>query len=53
MPILSRLRPRLKPGGSVSTRISEMPFAPLVGSVLATTITRSAFWPLVMKVFCR
>ena len=27
-----------------------VPLAPLLGSVLATTITMSAFWPLVMKV---
>jgi len=27
------------------------PFRAEVGSVFATTITRSAFWPLVMKVF--
>ena len=28
-----------------------MPLAPSLGSVLATTITRSASWPLLMKVF--
>ncbi len=50
MPIFSRLRPRLKPGVVVSTAISEVPLAPSLGSVLATTTTRSASWPLEMKV---
>ena len=51
MPSLSRLRPRSKPGAlSVSTRISEVPRAPWVGSVLQTTMIRLAVWPLVMKV---
>ncbi|SKU38747.1 Uncharacterised protein [Mycobacteroides abscessus subsp. abscessus] len=34
-----------------STTISEKPSAPFSGSVCATTITRSALMPLVMKVF--
>ena len=50
MPIFSRLRPRLKPSVPVSTAISDVPLAPSFGSVLATTITRSASWPLLMKV---
>ena len=51
-PSFSRLRPRLKPSApSVSTTIRETPRAFSSGSVLATTITRSACWPLVMKVF--
>ncbi len=51
-PTLSRLRPRAKPSASsVSTTISEVPLAPALGSVLATTMIRLAVWPLVMKVF--
>ena len=51
-PSLSSLRPRAKPStSSVSTTISEVPFAPALGSVLATTMIRLAVWPLVMKVF--
>ena len=42
--------PREKPGRLVSTRKSETPRAPASGSVLAQTITRSATWPLVMKI---
>ena len=51
-PSFSRLRPRRKPSRSVSTRIRLMPsWGGLAwGSVLATTITRSAIWPLEMKV---
>ncbi|MNP76692.1 hypothetical protein D3C76_1739830 [compost metagenome] len=40
-----------KPGVSASTRNRLVPFAPALGSVLATTITRSARKPLVMNVF--
>jgi hypothetical protein len=49
-PILSRLRPRSKPGMPRSTTSRLMPGAGS-GSVRATTITRSALMPLVMKVF--
>ena len=41
-PIFLRLRPRLKPGRSVSTSTSVMPLAPADVSVLAATMTRSA-----------
>ena len=52
MPSFFSFLPRRKPGvSSVSTTISEVPLAPLVGSVLATTMIRLACWPLVMKVF--
>ena len=51
-PIFFRLRPRLKPGRSASTSTRVTPLAPAVVSVLATTMTRSAMPPLVMKVFC-
>ena len=51
-PIFLRLRPRLKPGRSVSTSTSVTPLAPADVSVLAATMTRSASPPLVMKVFC-
>ena len=50
-PILSRLRPRSKPAIPRSTTIRLMPLWPASGSVLATTITRSAWMPLLMKVF--
>jgi hypothetical protein len=50
-PIFSSSRPRRKPGRSaVSTISSETPFAPRAASVFTTTHTRSAWWPLVMKV---
>ncbi len=48
MPTLSSTRPRRM---SFSTTISEIPWAPCAGSVLATTITRSACTPFVMNVF--
>src|SRR5665811_748365 len=52
MPSFLSLRPRRKPfASSVSTTISEVPLAPALGSVLTTTMTRLACWPLVMKVF--
>ena len=51
-PTFSRFRPREKPGMPRSTTSRLMPFAPgASGSVRATTITRSALMPLVMKVF--
>src|SRR3546814_917362 len=50
-PILSRLRPRLKPGSEVSSVNSVVPLAPVFGSVLAASTTTTACWPLVMKVF--
>src|SRR3546814_16908637 len=50
-PILSRLRPRLKPGSEVSSVNSVVPLAPVFGSVLAASTTTPACWPLVMKVF--
>ena len=50
-PIFSRLRPLVKPGVPASTQIRMMPLRPAAGSVLAQTITRSASWPLLMKVF--
>ena len=50
MPTFSRRLPREKPGVLVSTRNRLMPLAPALLSVLATTITRSASQPLVMKV---
>ena len=52
MPILWRLRPRMKPGMSASTTSSDRPLRRLSGSfeVRATTITRSALMPPVMKV---
>ena len=50
MPILSSLRPRLKPGMPRSTTSRLMPRAPASGSVRATTMTRSALMPLVMNV---
>ncbi|MCY1550323.1 hypothetical protein D9M68_865700 [compost metagenome] len=49
-PILSRHLPRRKPGVLVSTMNSEMPLAPWLRSVLATTTTMSLIWPLLMKV---
>ena len=50
---LVEIAPALKAAASsVSTTISEVPLAPRAGSVLATTMTRSASWPLLMKVFC-
>src|SRR6266540_2499340 len=51
-PILSSTRPRRNPGRSrVSTTTSDTPCAPRLGSVLAATMTRSAWAPLVMNVF--
>ncbi|MNF99199.1 hypothetical protein D3C84_820900 [compost metagenome] len=50
-PSLSRLRPRLKPSRSASTRIRLIPREPGESLVRATTITRSACWPLEIKVF--
>ncbi|MNY12672.1 hypothetical protein D3C86_1457670 [compost metagenome] len=49
-PTFSSLRPCLKPARPVSTAIRLMPLAPAAGSVLHTTITRSAVRPLLMKV---
>ena len=46
---ISRLRPRANPSRSVSTSTRLVPRAPFSGSVLATTTTRSAIWPLVMR----
>src|SRR3546814_6374606 len=52
-PILSRLRPRWKPSRSASTSTIDTPFhaGSTSVSVLTQTRIRSAFWPLVMKVF--
>src|SRR5437660_6701068 len=51
-PSFLSFRPRRKPvASSVSTTISDTPFAPAFASVLATTIIKLACWPLVMKVF--
>ncbi|MOA39385.1 hypothetical protein D3C78_1611620 [compost metagenome] len=50
MPTFSRRLPLAKPGVPASTRNRLVPLAPAFGSVLATTITRSARKPLVMKV---
>ena len=49
-PIFSIFLPRSKPGREASTRNREVPLAPLPGSVIAATITRSACMPLVMKI---
>ncbi|MDT4822035.1 hypothetical protein FQZ97_552290 [compost metagenome] len=49
-PSFFRRLPFSKPGMPRSTRNRLVPFAPAAGSVLATTITRSACQPLVMKV---
>ncbi|MNL68942.1 hypothetical protein D3C87_1937410 [compost metagenome] len=49
-PTFSSLRPRLKPARLASTAIRLMPLAPAAGSVLHTTMTRSAVRPLLMKV---
>ena len=50
-PVFSKFRPRLKPSRSVSTSTRLIPLAPWSGSVFATTITRSALCPFVIKVF--
>ena len=50
-PTLSSLRPRVNPSIPVSTPNRVIPRAFLDGSVRAATITRSALYPLVMKVF--
>ena len=50
MPIFLRRWPFSKPGMPRSTSNRLVPLAPAAGSVLATTITRSACQPLVMKV---
>ncbi len=51
-PTFSRLRPRENPGMPRSTTSRLSPLAPgACGSVLATTITRSALMPLLMNVF--
>ena len=42
----------MNPSLSPSHIISEVPLAPDLGSVFATTIIKSAFCPLVIKVFC-
>src|SRR6185437_13003884 len=49
-PILSSLRPRLKPSMPRSTTSRLMPWAPFSESVRATTMTRSDWMPFVMKV---
>ncbi len=51
-PTFSSRRPRVKPGVPRSTAIRLTPCAPWSVAVFATTITRSAFSPLVMNVFC-
>ena len=50
-PIFFSRLPLVKPFIVVSTTTRLVPLAPFAGSVFATTITRSAFQPLVMKVF--
>jgi hypothetical protein len=51
-PTFCSRRPRSNPGVPRSTAIRLTPCAPSSGAVLATTTTRSACSPLVMKVFC-
>ena len=50
-PILSIFFDFSKPAECASTKNSDVPLAPLPGSVIAATITRSAWMPLVIKIF--
>ena len=50
-PIIGWSRPTVKPGMSLSTMNSEMPFAPLAGSVTAETTKKSENSPSLMKIF--
>ena len=51
LPIFSSFFETAKPGSAVGTRKNEQPCAPASGSVLASSVTKSARVPLVMKVF--
>ncbi len=50
LPIFLSLRATLKPLVFVGTRKKLHPWAPWAGSVLASSVTKSARVPLVMKV---